>query len=254
MVWLQLPGITITPEPGFVVKTKMLSTDAKIFINLCTHEEIEKPGLKKKLGDDGQPVEGMNIPLSVGPRRQAQDKSGIDCVVYDIIVNPDVVKEAISDETGRYKDFVCQLCIQALEQKYQLALEKRYKLPKVKYMGKVESQYIRDSKKAPRIEEVAEAPAVSPSPPPPAPTAPVVELPLPHILSWVHHDQSSNPNIEFSTTSEYVEPVMVPPDSVSGVEFLVEVDRPLSITDINIQLSSYKLQVVYLFSFVFSYS
>ena len=63
-------GITITPEPGFVVKTKRNSLQTKVFINVCTHEVIDKPGVKKKLDDKGEEVEGINIPMSVGANRK----------------------------------------------------------------------------------------------------------------------------------------------------------------------------------------
>ena len=65
-------GITITPEPGFVVKTKRNSLQTKIFINVCTHEVIDKPGVKKKLDDKGEEVEGINIPMSVGANRKGK--------------------------------------------------------------------------------------------------------------------------------------------------------------------------------------
>lgn len=65
-------GITITPESGFVVKTKRNSLETKVFINICTHEVIDKPGVKKKLDDKGEEVEGINIPMSVGANRKGK--------------------------------------------------------------------------------------------------------------------------------------------------------------------------------------
>ena len=56
---IQHKGVTITPEAGFAIKTKALLAGSKVFINLCTHEEIEAPSLKKKLNDDGESVEGI---------------------------------------------------------------------------------------------------------------------------------------------------------------------------------------------------
>ena len=56
---IQHKGVTITPEPGFAIKTKVLPAGVKLFINICTHEEIEAPSLKKKLNDDGESVEGI---------------------------------------------------------------------------------------------------------------------------------------------------------------------------------------------------
>ena len=54
----QQKGITITPIPGFTVKTKATPSGSKVFINLCTHEEIDAPSVKKKLNDKGESVEG----------------------------------------------------------------------------------------------------------------------------------------------------------------------------------------------------
>jgi hypothetical protein len=56
-----MKGITITPDPGFVVKTKQISDGKKVFINVCTHAELHAPSQKKRLNDEGEEVEGMNI-------------------------------------------------------------------------------------------------------------------------------------------------------------------------------------------------
>ena len=46
-------GIMITPIPGFTLKTRNLSDNQKLFINVCTHNDIDVPGIKKKLNDKG---------------------------------------------------------------------------------------------------------------------------------------------------------------------------------------------------------
>ena len=46
-------GIMITPVPGFTLKTRNLANNQKIFINICTHNDIDIPGIKKKLNDKG---------------------------------------------------------------------------------------------------------------------------------------------------------------------------------------------------------
>ena len=98
----------------------------------------------------------MNIPLSVGPRRLDKDKSGVQCHVYDVIVNPKVIDDVVEDITGKKRDFLCQLAIQGLEQKYKENFDKRYKLPKLKYLGdNVEKQLIQDRKSQPVIEEIS---------------------------------------------------------------------------------------------------
>ena len=75
-------GIIITPEPGFVVKTYQLSNrtpetpQTKIFINVCGSVFVEKPQEKTKLDEDGNEIEGLNIPVAVGTLRECLDKSG----------------------------------------------------------------------------------------------------------------------------------------------------------------------------------
>ena len=123
---------------------------------MTQHEAIAEPGLKKKLDDQGDEIEGMNIPMSVGPAMEDIDKKGIPCIIYDIIVNPIVITESAADKTGKYRDFICQLGMQYLEQKYSDELDRRYKLPKLQYMGeKIASQFIQDRKNIPKIEEVS---------------------------------------------------------------------------------------------------
>ena len=73
-------GIEISPFPGFVIKTKKVladnSLDLKVFINVCYHQIVSKPGQVKQLDKDGKEVEGYNLPTAVGPIRSCEDKSG----------------------------------------------------------------------------------------------------------------------------------------------------------------------------------
>jgi hypothetical protein len=164
-----MKGISITPEPGFTIKTRQ-ENDSKVassppsiltshltrqvFINLCQHSELAVPALKKKLNEEGEEVEGMNIPLSVGQAKDGKDKSGVSCTIFDVIVNPQVLQDVLTDLTGKHRDFICQLAIQSIEQKYKLNLDKRYKLPKIRYLGEITSQQIQDRKNLPKIEEI----------------------------------------------------------------------------------------------------
>ena len=52
-------------------------------------------------------------------------------MVYDCIVHPSVIDEAKEDETGNQQNFLCQLGLQYVEQKYKCELDRKYKLPKV---------------------------------------------------------------------------------------------------------------------------
>ena len=48
-------GETVTPLPGFVIKTSLVGpTDTrKVFINVCQAPQVAKPAPKAKLDDDG---------------------------------------------------------------------------------------------------------------------------------------------------------------------------------------------------------
>ena len=94
--------------------------------------------------------------MSIGPSRSCTDKAGVPSVVFDMIVNSKVIEDVNLDETHKQRDFICQLCIQCLENKYKLECDKRYKLPNVPYIGgDIAQQYIRDKKSLPKIEEVS---------------------------------------------------------------------------------------------------
>jgi len=85
----------------------------------------------------------LSIPVAVGPRRVG-GKSGADCVSYDTVVNDVVLEEIEKDVSGGYRDFVCQLVMEYVEQKIRkpkenggegdasATVDKRYKLPKVR--------------------------------------------------------------------------------------------------------------------------
>lgn len=147
-------GVDITPLPGFVMKTTRLSDGRKVFINICQSCELQAPSLKKKLDDEGNEQEGTNIPLSLGPAAEDVDKAGAVAVVYDCIVNTKVIDDADADATGQFRNFICELALNYVEQKFKQPLNHRYKLPKLKYKGdKCRPQRVRASV-APTIQEV----------------------------------------------------------------------------------------------------
>lgn len=55
--------LQISPKPGFVIKTKLLDTGMKVFVNVCQHERIGESSMVKKLDKDGQEV-GMRVSSS----------------------------------------------------------------------------------------------------------------------------------------------------------------------------------------------
>eukprot|EP00602_Paraphysomonas_sp_CaronLab_P012541 CAMPEP_0185038478 /NCGR_PEP_ID=MMETSP1103-20130426/34192_1 /TAXON_ID=36769 /ORGANISM="Paraphysomonas bandaiensis, Strain Caron Lab Isolate" /LENGTH=583 /DNA_ID=CAMNT_0027576927 /DNA_START=54 /DNA_END=1802 /DNA_ORIENTATION=- len=252
-------GIQITPEPGFTVKTKNQS-GSKIFINVCQHAEIAVPAIKKRLNAEGEEVEGMNIPLSAGPARLGKDKSGVDCSIYDVIVNPQVIKDVLADPTGQHRDFICQLTIQSIEQKYSVVLDKRYKLPKIRYMGEVVPQMIQDRKNMPNIEEVSGTSSNKKKDGKGRSTAkqskvetkrvqePDKEL---EVTQYWRYDSGEEVKVVVEESQSglgvrvYREPLAVPDDGVTHlvVKAVLDVKDSLSTDSISIALSAYKLQV-----------
>jgi hypothetical protein len=260
----QVKGIYITPEPGFVFKTKRAAPEEnykKVFVNMCKHESIDSPGLKKRLNEEGESVEGMNVPMSVGPARIDKDNKGVDCIVYDIIVNPSVIEEAKTDPTGKYRDFICQLGIQCLEQKYKEVIDNRYKLPKLASMGILVAQYIKDKKNMPKIEEVSESKS---------PKAKIsknknkyedivaLDVELPYQFVTINKKEGSdselsihnvlNANFDGSplllNVGEYIEPIKNIEENNVGIHFIAEINIKSAIPkDIAVQASPYKLQV-----------
>ena len=177
-------GILIQPKTGFVIKTKYLNqtnnaaeSGEKVLINVCYHDAIEKICKKKKLDENGKEVEGLNLPLAMGSIRKCRDKNGSLCIAVDAIVHPSVKDDLDEDETGSKRDFVCQVLLQCFDQKHKefAPLDRKYKLPRLKYFGYIDvssgqivrklsenaevcKQYVRDLKSMPKIEEVKRSP------------------------------------------------------------------------------------------------
>ncbi|CAM9469615.1 unnamed protein product [Ectocarpus fasciculatus] len=151
-------GIVISPRPGFVIKTKLVDKGMKVFVNVCQHERIGESGMVKKLDKEGKEVEGLNIPMSVGPPSVDKDNAGLECIVYDVIINPKTIEECGADKTGGQRDWVCHLAMQSVMSKHDCRLDPKYKLPKLTFKGNKEDgpakQRIRDDSARPQISEL----------------------------------------------------------------------------------------------------
>mmetsp|Transcript_20612 Transcript_20612/g.38366 ORF Transcript_20612/g.38366 Transcript_20612/m.38366 type:complete len:530 (+) Transcript_20612:113-1702(+) len=151
----QEEGQKVHPTPGFVLKTRTEKGD-KVFVNICQSPLLQKMSKKKQLAEDGSEQEGINIPLSLGPPRIDTDKAGAKCTVYDLVVNPEVLTNAKEDSSGASRNFLCELALQYVEQKYKCKVDYQFKLPKLDYKGdkaNIPFQLIR-KKQAPVIEEL----------------------------------------------------------------------------------------------------
>jgi hypothetical protein len=114
-----------------------------VFLNICSHQLIAKPCQRKALDEDtGKEIDGWRLPMAMGELRPCYDKSNNAAIVADCILAPEVVEEMKSD--SNHLHFVCDLVIQAASRKFGHTvfggreLDKRYKLPRMKYVGYVD--------------------------------------------------------------------------------------------------------------------
>jgi len=135
----RVKGVEIIPSAGFVVKTRILSDgNPKLFINVASSDLLVAPHKKVHLDDENKEVEGLSVPMAVGPLRKSWDRVGESSVVVDCVAHPSVIDKAINCTTGQYRDFVCQLVMQYVEQKYGKTLDSKYRLPRIRYQGYVD--------------------------------------------------------------------------------------------------------------------
>ncbi|CAI2367262.1 unnamed protein product [Moneuplotes crassus] len=141
-------GCTIQPNKCFVIKSKD-QNGQKMFVNMTSHELVDPPQ-EKHLPDSDQPA--VRIPLSLGEIREDFDKKGDPCRVVDVIWNPEAAKKAMKEPL--YKQGLVELAFEYIKQKYELTLDLKYTVPKLKYKGKtVQFQRVR-AKKDPKIEQL----------------------------------------------------------------------------------------------------
>ena len=245
-----MKGIDITPVPGFTLKTVVLSDKQKVFINVCSHDSVFEPGIKKKLNEQNEEVEGWNIPMSIGPARNDVDHAGIGCIVHDIIVNPKVLEECEEDRTGKHRDFICQLSMQCLEQKFEYQLDRKYKLPKTKYKGAIVSQRVQDRRAMPQIVELSskESSTAKPTaiPSKAQGTSIVAEEKSAEVRYLWKVGQELREVNEFHFSSDYVDPIASLDNDVSTlqIEFTLGTE-PLLPADLQLSLSAFKLKVIH---------
>jgi hypothetical protein len=122
--------MTIEPSPGYVMKTLILEpaekSQFKLFVNICENEYIPSPPLLTdeelvkaiNSGDNSQ----YRVPLSLSAMKEDTDKSGKRCYVVDVVMNCDPYIKSLKN--ADFKAFMMELCLQWIEQKYNMKLDK----------------------------------------------------------------------------------------------------------------------------------
>jgi len=135
--------VFINPKPGYVLKTKDLNDGHKIFINICSDDNIGKPTSKAEKLSKTQGLQ-WSIPYSQAQPREDIDKGGEKCMVYDVIFHPDTLYLAGKDL--RLREVVHGTALDALEKAFQVKCDRNnLKFPKMKFKGVFKPTVIRKS-------------------------------------------------------------------------------------------------------------
>ena len=149
-----IPSVNIRPTPAFCLKTKSVDKGEKIFINVCTSEEMKAP---RDVTDEElleiikkQDASQFRVPLSLGEPRTELDRAQNACTVYDIVVHPSLHTEAQTRDV--MMEFLLLLIVEGVEAKYEVDLNREMRrMQHIKYMGTPAEHRIRIHSK-PRIE------------------------------------------------------------------------------------------------------
>uniref|UniRef100_A0A1E1XS72 PIH1 domain-containing protein 1 n=1 Tax=Amblyomma sculptum TaxID=1581419 RepID=A0A1E1XS72_AMBSC len=147
----------IKPRPGFCVKLKDTSTGAKLFINVCHTPELPEP---RDIDDEelihileSEDPTSYRVPLSLGLPHEEVDKSGGQCMAYDVIINEAFFRKVSSNEL--FKTFLITVALDGIEDKYGVNPDREtYVVLKNRpYVGAMPDHCIQD-RKGPLISEL----------------------------------------------------------------------------------------------------
>lgn len=131
--------IKIKPEPIFVIKSKLISEpQSKLFINVCHSKDVPSPitpfNPTKTYSDimNNQ----WEIPIITSPSRSDIDKKGSSCLVFDCIINSDLVETLTNVNNFQLREILVEWCIESVEIRENLMIHRDLiKFPKMKFKG-----------------------------------------------------------------------------------------------------------------------
>ena len=131
------------PSPGYVIKTSKASTCCKVFINVCSDPNVAKPA-SKRVESGSQRGVCWSIPYYQSQPHEERDNCGKDCVVYDVIFNPEAFNMAC--DNPQFKRLLNDTSLDAVEKAFDVKLDRHnLKFPKLKFKGSFRPTVIRES-------------------------------------------------------------------------------------------------------------
>jgi len=198
----------INPKPGYVIKTKNLSCGTKVFVNICSDENIGKPTSKVETVSGSQGLQ-WSIPYSQSQPREDIDRSGEKCMVYDVIFHPDTMYLATRDP--RMKGLVQSTALDALERAFETKCDRNnIKYPKMKFKGIFRPTIIRKP-----VEGMTTTPSIIEDP--------ILELAPSKIIK-------PNYSLKYRSSSDLQDHVIQPTNQVGSSrpkEIVVDIELPL---------------------------
>ncbi|XP_029692434.1 PIH1 domain-containing protein 1 isoform X1 [Takifugu rubripes] len=147
---------SIRPEPGLCIKTVSEPSKEKVFVNICQSSsvppppEISREELVELLQSE-DPSE-FRVPMSLGMPHTEMDNSSQGCTAYDVVINQEFFQKCKNDPL--FQQFVILVSVEGLENKYNLELNREWKVLKNrKFLGSLSAQDIR-TKSKPVIQEL----------------------------------------------------------------------------------------------------
>ena len=105
------------PQPGYVIKTwgtVNQNNNEKVFINVCSDENVAKPESKRAVeANGGRKGLQWSIPYSLTKARRDMDKAGLSCLVYDIIFHPNAL--ALAERSAAIRGLLNDTALEAVE-------------------------------------------------------------------------------------------------------------------------------------------
>ena len=102
-----------------------------MFINICSAPCVPAPPpitdaeLRERVeeADESNLTVSYRVPISLGSPRAETDNKGVECRVFDVVVNQQYIDSVTASNATYQIGFVVSVALQGLEQKYELDLD-----------------------------------------------------------------------------------------------------------------------------------